>query len=306
MENGRLEELSLYEDDDIHIDNIYLGRVKNIVKNIDAAFIEIKPGLQCYFDLKGLKYLHIVNRPDNKSLHQGDEVIVRISKAAVKSKDPVCTGRLGLSKDELKEVLKTAENRKAFSILRSGKPEFLSFIAGIAKKSELITTDDPILFEEIDAYLCDRMTDKRNILKLYTDEYPLNKLYKIDSIMEGLKQKTVWLKCGANIVIEHTEAMTVIDVNSAKSIDNKQDGHIALINKEAADEALRQIRLRNLSGMILIDFINDNEAESAKLCDYVKNLSEAESNNCRFIDITGLGIIELTRKKTGRPIYELL
>ena len=116
----------------------------------------------------------------------------------------------------------------------------------------------------------------------------------------------LWLKSGANIVIDYTEALTVIDVNSAKSIADKHPDHISRINTEAADEAFRQIRLRNLSGMILIDFINDEEKAADELIEYVKKLCDSENDGCRFIDITGLGIIEITRKKTGRPVYELL
>ena len=82
--------------------------------------------------------------------------------------------------------------------------------------------------------------------------------------------------------------------------------HINRINTEAANEVFRQIRMRNLSGMILIDFINDDEKNTEELVKYIRKLCETENDSCRFIDITGLGIVEITRKKTGRPVYELL
>ena len=145
------------------------------------------------------------------------------------------------------------------------------------------------------------------MISIYEDpEYPVNKLYKIDSIIAELTCHKLWLKSGANIVIDYTEAMTVIDVNTAKSVADKHPDHVARINKEAADEIFRQIRLRNLSGMILIDFINDEDEGTAELTEYVKSLCEQDTDSCRYVDITGLGIVEITRKKTGRPIYELL
>lgn len=75
---------------------------------------------------------------------------------------------------------------------------------------------------------------------------------------------------------------------------------------EAADEIFRQIRLRNLSGMILIDFINDDPKGNKELTEHIEQLCAGENDACQYIDTTGLGIVEITRKKTGRPIYELL
>ncbi len=305
FEKSIVSELKLFKDEDLHIDNIYLGRVKNIVKNIDAAFIEISPGKQAYFDLKGLKDLHICNRKADGSLHQGDEVIVRISKAAVKSKNPVCTAKLGLSKQEKEDVIKIAETRKAFSVLRSGQPEYLSFLDKTADRADLITTDDISLYEEIDAYLYKHKEAKRSVLKLYNDDYPMDKLYKVESIMDELRNKTVWLKSGANIVLEYTEAMNIIDVNSAKSINLKADNTILNINKEAVNEAYRQIRLRNLSGIILIDLINDPD-NIEEISEYIKETIQGDEAGLSLVDITPLFIAEMTRKKKSAPLREVL
>ena len=107
-------------------------------------------------------------------------------------------------------------------------------------------------------------------------------------------------------MIEQTEALNVIDVNTGKSINGKKN-IIEKLNIEAMEESMRQIRLRNLSGMILIDFINmKDKDENNHLIDNIKAMTKLDPININFIDITGLGIIELTRKKTGKSLIEVL
>lgn len=316
LNEGVPVKLNLYDDEELGIRSVYIGKVKNIVKNIGAAFVEIAPKQNCFLKLEDVDKYHVLNRvrtaPD---LKQGDELLIQIIKGAVKDKAPVCTGKIKLPKDELNRVLEIAPTRTVHSVLYSGSPKYLTFMQGIDLKSldKIVCVDDTV-YQDVDAYIAGASgyTDEdikgiRGNISIYSDEeYPVNKLYKIDSIIAELTCHKLWLKSGANVVIDYTEAMTVIDVNSAKSIADKHPDHISRINLEAADEIFRQIRLRNLSGMILIDFINDNDEGSNKLIEYVKGLCGEGAEDCKYIDITGLGIIELTRKKTGRPIYELL
>lgn len=314
--DGRANNVMLYPDNDIHLKNVYIGKVKNIVKNIGAAFVEVAPGQICYLNLDECKELTVLNRNREKTdLRQGDELPVQIIKGAVKQKAPVCTGILRLPKDIKEEILNKAKTRKCFSVLYNGKPEYLSFFNNIDLNTvDKITCLSDELYQEVDAYLDHSSNNKNqdNILRLrsntsvYTDEYPLNKLYKIESLIEELTSKKIWLNSGANIVIEYTEAMTVVDVNSAKSIKDKGDNHILTVNLEAAEEVFRQIKLRNLSGMILIDFINDTDDNANILTGRVKELTELDNTPCRFIDVTGLGIIEIVRTKKLRPLHEIL
>lgn len=101
-----------------------------------------------------------------------------------------------------------------------------------------------------------------NILKngmnveYYEDNIPMFHNYLIESQIDKLFSKKVWLKSGGYLIIDETEAMTVIDVNSGKAV--SQESFIKT-NKEAAEEVARQIRLRNISGMIIVDFINTKE-----------------------------------------------
>ena len=160
-----------------------------------------------------------------------------------------------------------------------------------------------VVFENPDLYeqLCERgftNQPEKNILKLYaSDQISLDSLYRISEQIDDLKKRIVWLKSGGFLVIDKTEAMTVIDVNSGKNIKKKDDDFLAL-NMEAAVEALKQLRLRDISGIIIIDFINmRHEATVNALKAELKKLTKSDIVRTHFVDFTQLGLAELTREK---------
>lgn len=123
----------------------------------------------------------------------------------------------------------------------------------------------------------------------------LEHLYGLPSKLEEISHKRVWLKSGAYLVMEQTEALFVIDVNSGKDIASKKQLFLKT-NLDAARESLRQIRLRNLSGMILIDFINlQDQKEQYQLERELQRLCRLDPIRTRFVDFTKLGIAEITR-----------
>ena len=164
------------------------------------------------------------------------------------------------------------------------------------------------------------LTDNPGVYKVLSEEYPevilyqdtsysLDHLYSLSSTIEKALSKKVWLKSGGTLIIEPTEALTVIDVNTGKAIQGKRNKETTFykVNLEAAREAARQIRLRNLSGMILIDFIDMEEEEHIKSLIYnFKKELEQDPTQCTFIDITKLGLVELTRRKTHLSLPECL
>ena len=378
IEDGNIKKLSVCNPDEDILSDIYIGKVKNIVKNINAAFIEIKPGLLCYLSLEDNKNLYVTNRDIlNTSLREGDELLVQISKEQIKTKDAVATTKLSisgkycaisLSKNErgsvfyskkinqnikekigafldktydydviirtkaegcpdfslisheidalsitMNRIIETAKTRTCFSKLYAGTPGYLSFLDGLKDiEYEQITTDDIDIYNTISnhASLCYNWnTDMiKQKIAFYQDSYSLNKLYAIETRISELLSKKVWLKSGGNIVIEITEALTVIDVNTAKC-DTKKDKEntILKINLEAALEITRQLSLRNLSGIIIIDFINmENNKDSEQLISYLKEQIKKDSVKTNYIDITPLGLVELTRQKQKRPLHEQL
>ncbi len=116
------------------------------------------------------------------------------------------------------------------------------------------------------------------------------------------------MKSGGYLVIQPTEALTVIDVNSGKSIAKKHaEEHYLKINLEAADEIARQIRLRNLSGIIIVDFIDMKSEENNEML--LKNLRASVRNDSvpvQVVDMTRLHLVELTRKKVRKSLAEQL
>ena len=144
------------------------------------------------------------------------------------------------------------------------------------------------------------------MISLYNDtQVSLSTLYSLKSQLGKLTDSRVWLKSGANIIIEQLETLTVVDVNTAKNQGRKTNA--LTVNLEAAAEILHQIKLRNISGMIIIDFINmKKQNEIEQLISFIKTHIKANDSKCDFIDITKLGLIELTRKKTTKSLKEQL
>ncbi|NLI90448.1 MAG: Rne/Rng family ribonuclease [Epulopiscium sp.] len=152
-------------------------------------------------------------------------------------------------------------------------------------------------------YQDDLLKDKVRLVDKTTNLYGA---YGIDKEIQKALSKRIWLKSGANIIIEKTEAMNVIDVNSAKLVNIKDKDKMALkANLEAATESARQIRIRNLSGIIIIDFIAMNK-DSHK--EAVVEKLQAELNKdrikARVYPATDLGIVQITRKRTSLSLKE--
>ena len=144
-------------------------------------------------------------------------------------------------------------------------------------------------------------------LRFYEDEMlPLYKLYRLEREFAQADSRQVWLKSGGYLVIDPTEALTVIDVNTGKYNGKKvRNETLRAINFEAAAEAARQIRLRNLSGIILIDFINmDNRQDQKELLDFLSGRLFADPIKTRLIDMTKLELVEITRKKVHKTLWE--
>lgn len=166
-----------------------------------------------------------------------------------------------------------------------------------------IVTDDAIIYEKLSDFCKLYMPEHVNALTLYQDDsYSLKKLYGLETKLNELLSEKVWLKSGAYLVIEQTEAMYVIDVNSGKNTSKKQnDTYIYNINIEAAREIMRQLRLRNLSGIIMVDFINmDKDELQQSLMQELKQLAKQDKIPTTIVDMTALGLVEITRKKTKK------
>ena len=205
-------------------------------------------------------------------------------------------------------VAVNGRNRTCFSLLYEAEPFYLEAVRDMYSRSlEEIVTDIPEIFQKLRLYLEDFIPEEAEKLRFYEDRLlPLYKLARLENAVEEICQERVWLGSGGFLVIQQTEAFVSIDVNSGKYTGKKKaEETYRKINLEAAREIARQIRLRNLSGIILIDFINmENPDHQQELFHVLQKYLRKDPVKCRAIDITPLHILEMTRKKVRRPVME--
>ena len=148
-----------------------------------------------------------------------------------------------------------------------------------------------------------------NKLKFYDNAVTsLQTLYSVKKELENALAEKVWLRSGGYIIIQPTEAFVSIDVNSGKYVSKKDaQKEYFKINLEAAEEIAHQIRLRNLSGIIIVDFINMLVKENQeKLMKEFEQFVSDDPIKTTLVDMTKLNLVELTRKKARRPLHELV
>lgn len=209
-------------------------------------------------------------------------------------------------------ILKLYDKRPDYSVLYSPKDELIRDLYDIEydRLSEVITDSEEV-YELVKREYHDSLPEeyrKRIRLTLYRDELlPLSGLVNLKAGLERARDKRVWLKSGSYIIIEQTEALVSIDVNSGKNEGKGlREDVILRINEEAAEEIARQLRLRNLSGIIIIDFINMKTRENnEKLIRSLKKALKTLETKAVFMDMTKLGLVELTRKREGKSLEEM-
>lgn len=197
-------------------------------------------------------------------------------------------------------VLEKGKNQSLYTKLYSEQKQYLTYIKDCSQSElEEIVTDDIEIYTELNNYY-------KNKVRYYQDEFSLWKLYSLESKLRDALNSKVWLKSGGFMVIEHTEALTVIDVNSGK-FDKKGEAEefYRKVNKEAALEIAKHIKLRNISGIIIIDFINMNSEENKKeILEVLSKLVSKDKVKTNVVGMTALGLVEMTRAKTSKPLYE--
>ena len=377
FEEDKITEISCeLEENKSILGNIYIGKVKNIVENISAAFVEIEDNIQCYYSFEDNKNaiftLKQTGKKNKTPVKIGDELLVQVNKESIKTKAPMVTSnlnftgryavlttgnkRLGLSsklkekqknilkpifeeylceeygfivrtnaKDasiddlkleienliqEYKSIIQIASYRTCFSLLKSSPPSYLESLRGIYIDGfQEIITDCPDIYEEVSTFLNIYNTSEQCKIRLYEDTMlPLWKLYSLEfHLKEALKER-VWLKSGAYLIIQPTEALTVIDINTGKYVAKKKASEAYFkVNMEAAKEIARQIRLRNLSGIIIIDFIDLKEnIEKEELLTTFASYLKKDPVQTTLIGMTPLNLVEITRKKVKKPLRESL
>lgn len=209
--------------------------------------------------------------------------------------------------DEYTQIIQYGKTRTCFSCIRKAEDSAISILRDLRQDSLKEIVVDAVcengkLYQETEEFLKREQPEDLPLLRPYTDaSYPLMKCYNLEQETSLALQERVWMKSGAYLVIQPTEALTVIDVNSGKCQKKKQA--FLQVNYEAAAEAARQIRLRNLSGIILIDFINLSDmSEKEALMKHLQEELYLDRNPGKVVDMTKLQLVEITRKKIRKTL----
>ena len=375
VENGKIAQIQAQpENAGSLLGDIYVGKVRNIVKNINAAFVEYEQGKMGYLSLDAkVCPIHtdgVVS--DGTRVLIGDEIIVQIEREAVKTKPPTLSGTLNFPgkyvvliygertvsisskirdaerkqqlreflrnnidgdygfvartncknaseekilneitflKKQLDDIKKFGVHRAKFNCLYHAPATYLCEIRdSYDSLLENIITDDDDIFKEITGFTeVYQPEDIKKIKRWDNADGKLDAVYDVTKTLEHALMPKVWLKNGGYLVIQPTEALVSIDVNTGKAISKKKDVQKTFlkVNLEAATQIARQLRLRNLSGMILIDFIDMKDADYNKqLMDRLRAEFAKDPVKTILVDMTKLGLVEVTRKKVRKSLYE--
>ena len=383
------------------IGDIYIGIVQKVAKNINAAFVELVPGINGYLPLDEMVSPIYVSKGPSPELQAGDQLAVQITREAFGRKDMSLSTKitlqgkhvvlilggmgLGVSKklpeqlrQEIKDRILCSEEFDALQkrigqcglVVRTSAARILAEESGNAEPKEAKAEDSPDLSEHLrreilndisglEAEMSDLrlrapyrsvhsilkkqpprwltrilnlsgqmvetvVTDDRSLhrqmlqaseesgrrdlnFRLYEDHLvSMEKVYSLERELTRALGKKVDLKSGGDLVIESTEALHIIDVNSGRYQTGKQKEEALLdLNLEAAREAARQIRLRNLSGIIVIDFINlQQQKNSLRILDELRRSVLQDPVRTKVVDMTKLGLVEMTRQKIEVPLRD--
>ena len=257
------------------------------------------------------KKLHATERERLQALLKDqitDTFGIVVRTAAKDASDEEILKELEMLTKQCHACLQGAMHRTAFTRLREAPPFYLQFLKNRnLTEVQKITTDIPSVHEVLLQHLQD--TKEAEKLHLYTDtQVSLFALYSLTHELERALHRQVWLPSGAYLVIDPTEALTVIDVNSGKNIKKKSREELVFsVNVEAAHEIARQLILRNISGICIIDFIDMKEKEHREELMHILRMDlKKDKVPATLVDITRLGLVELTRKKVQKSLKEQL
>ncbi len=217
---------------------------------------------------------------------------------------------LALLRREAEAVMEKAPHRTCFSLLRKAPAAYLKSLQDYYTSDyEKIMTDEPDIYREVKDWLTQYQPSDLDKLVFYEDSLlSLSGLYSVEARLSEALSRKVWLQSGGYLVIDRTEALTCIDVNSGKYV-GKKKGEDAwfLINEEAAREIGHQLLLRNISGIIIIDFISMRGEEwNRKLLETLREVLAGDPMKADVVDMTPLGLVEVTRKKEKKSLWEQL
>jgi len=205
-----------------------------------------------------------------------------------------------------KEIDNGIQNKPAPCCLHS-EPSLAERIVRdhLTEDIDRVCLDDKETYEKIRSMIAKYSRRSRNWVQLYAGEEPLLDYFDVEKKIESIFRRRVWLKSGAYLIFDETEALVAVDVNTGRHKGGKNaDESILAVNLEAADEVARQMRLRNIGGLLVIDFIDMKTKRDQNLV--YRTLREALSRDkarTNVLPISQLGLLEMTRQRVEESIY---
>ncbi|MDR1085599.1 MAG: Rne/Rng family ribonuclease [Deltaproteobacteria bacterium] len=207
------------------------------------------------------------------------------------------------------KILSEAEKTRAPALIHLELDATLKAVRDIfTDQVERLILDDPGQFEKVKQFLTAFVPVKAPALSLYEGEEPLFSAYDVEADLARALSRKVWLKSGGYVVIDSTEALTVIDVNTGRYVGHYNfEETILKTNLEAVREIAYQLRLRNIGGLIVIDFIDmEKEVNRERVFSALKEFLRRDKGKTKILPMSELGLIEMTRKRTRENIDRLL
>ncbi len=379
VEDGILEEFSIEQNsEEKFVGNIYKGKVVNVLKGMQAAFVDIgleKNGFLYGGDMcvDGKLVSHNgTNAPIDLPLNPGDIIMCQVLKEQFGSKGPRLTMNISLpgrvlvmsplvSHIAISRKIKDEDKRTALDkLVCSSRANDAGYIirteAEVATDEELklelvelearwekiqydyercgqyeklygeddlavravrdfinhtvdkVIVNDVATLEMIKREFAYLYSKRPEMFEHYSGVDSLTNHYGLNTQIDKLLHRNVALSNGAYLVIDRTEALTVIDVNTGKYVGEKNlEDTVFVTNKIAAKEIARQIRLRNLGGIIIIDFIDMmDDAHKEEVLSILEQETARDRLKCTLVGMSGLGLVQITRKKMRNMIDEML
>lgn len=218
--------------------------------------------------------------------------------------------RLKQQWEQIKEVAKKAEKSKKATLMYKEPPLVMRMIREeFNKEFRSIVIDDKELYEEINSYVETIAPELSERVEFYEPNEEGLDLYERFHITEQLTkalENKVWLPSGGSLIIERTEALTVIDVNTGKNVGSTNlEETVYYNNLEAADEIARQLRLRDIGGIIVIDFVDmEIEKNRKELTNRLRDALARDKTRTQVFEVTELGLVQMTRKRLSEGMVE--
>lgn len=370
VENGKIVEYyEEGEEDDKNEGNIYIGVVKDIVKGMQAAFVDIGINKNSLIHLKDIlekkdekKQKIDLNQEIEKLIQPNERLLVQIKKDSNEKKGARISTHINLpgkyivlmpntdiitvsqkiedkkeqdrliqlvsenissgngavirtsaegKKEEIIEDIKRMEqkwkhiledsknlNKKTPRCLYKSEDIVEKMLIDLADKGiDKVFVNDSVDYNEINKIKNENKEYKNLQISVKTEESIFD-IYDLEQQIHKISNRKIWLKCGGFITIDKTEALTAIDVNSGKYIGNKDlEQTVYIVNKEASIEIAKQLRLRDIGGIIIIDYIDmEKEQTKQKVLETLEEALKKDRSKTQVIGFTPLDLLEMTRK----------